>query len=100
MEEVGIDMTGHFSKELKQFLGKQHFGIIVTVCKRAEERCPIIPGVGTRLFWDLEDPSSFEGSEEEKLEKFREIRDQIEEMIHQFLRNRKISRVSKSQVYF
>jgi arsenate reductase len=90
MEEVGIDLNGHFSKELKEFLGKQHFGIIVTVCKRAEERCPTIPGVGTRLFWDLEDPSSFKGSEEEKLEKFRDIRDQIEEKIQQFLRDRKI----------
>ncbi len=90
MEEVGIDISSHYSKELKQFLGKHHFGIVITVCKRAEELCPTFPGVATRLFWDLEDPAAFQGTEEEKLEKFREIRDKIEEKIKIFLKARNI----------
>lgn len=90
MEEIGFDLSNHYSKDLKQYLGKTHFGIVITVCKRAEELCPILPGVSTRLFWDLEDPAAFEGTEEENLEKFREIRDKIEEEIKKFLKDRKI----------
>lgn len=90
MEEIGFELSNHYSKELKHFLGKKHFAVVITVCKRAEELCPIIPGVSTRLFWDLEDPSAFEGTEEGKLEKFREIRDKIEEHIKKFLRDRNI----------
>ncbi len=81
MEELGFDMTGHRSKDLQQFLGKTHFGYLITVCARAEEQCPIFPGVSFRLHWPLEDPAAFEGTEEEKLDKFREIRDQIDEQI-------------------
>ena len=65
MEEVGIDLSDHYPKKLEQFIGEKHFGIVITVCKRAEELCPTFPGVSTRLFWDIEDPSAFEGTEEE-----------------------------------
>ena len=85
MEELGFDMTEHRSKDLQQFLGKTHFGYLITVCAGAEEQCPIFPGVSFRLHWPLEDPAAFEGTEEEKLEKFREIRDQIDERIKLWL---------------
>ncbi len=85
MEELGFDMTGHRSKDLQQFLGKTHFGYLITVCARAEEQCPIFPGVSLRLHWPLADPAAFEGTEVEKLEKFREIRDQIHERIKLWL---------------
>jgi arsenate reductase len=91
MEELGYDLSAHSSKELKQYLGKVHFGVVITVCDKAEERCPTIPGVGTRLYWPFEDPAAFEGSEAEQLSKFREIRDQIDEKLKSWLKERNIS---------
>jgi arsenate reductase len=59
---------------------------VITVCsKEAEERCPIFPGVNRRLHWPFDDPSKFEGSEEQKLEKTRLVRDQIKEKIKEFI---------------
>ncbi len=77
LAEVGIDMVGHSSKDLTVYLGKVHFGYLITVCGNAEERCPVFPGVGVRLHWPFEDPAAIEGSDEEKLAKFRAVRDQI-----------------------
>lgn len=86
MEEIGTDMSGHRSKGLKQWLGKMHFGHLITVCARAEEMCPIFPGMGQRLSWPFEDPTAFEGTQEEKLAKFREVRDQIDQRIQTWLK--------------
>ncbi len=78
MEEAGFDMSEHEPKGLDQFLGTTHFGYLITVCRNAEEKCPTFPGVGNRLFWPIEDPVAFEGSEEEKLDRFRAARDELE----------------------
>jgi arsenate reductase (thioredoxin) len=85
MEEIEIDMSQHTSKDLKQCLGKTHFGYLITVCDRAEQNCPIFPGMGMRLHWSFEDPAAFEGKQEDKLAKFREIRDQIDERVRSWL---------------
>jgi len=81
MEEIGIDMSGHHSKLLAQYLGKIHFGYLITVCSKAEEKCPVFPGMGIRLHWPFDDPAAFEGSEEQKLAKFREVRDEIDHRV-------------------
>ena len=86
MQEIGLNLTGQRSKHVNEYMGKLHFGYTITVCSVAEERCPsVFPGMGQRLHWAFEDPAAFEGSEEEKLEKFREVRDQIDERIKQWL---------------
>jgi len=90
MEELGIDMSGHQSKNLDQYLGETHFGVTITVCKRAEEVCPTYPSLGTRLYWPFEDPAAFEGTQEEKLEKYREVRDSIKARILSWLESRGI----------
>ena len=78
MDEVGIDISSYRSKGIDEYLGKEHFQYLVTVCHDAEQNCPRVwPGVNTRLHWSFEDPAVFEGTEEEKLEKFRQVRDQI-----------------------
>ena len=69
-----------------QYLGKVHFGIVITVCAKAEERYPTIPGFGTRLYWPFDDPVEYQGNDEEKLAKFREVRDQIHERIKDWLK--------------
>ena len=86
MEEVGITLSNQHSKHLKEFMGKVHFGYLITMCDEAEKTCPTtFPGMGQRLRWSFEDPAAFEGSEAEKLEKFREVRDQIEQRIKAWL---------------
>jgi len=86
MEEIGTSLSGQQSKHVKEYMGKVHFGYLITLCGEAEERCPTtFPGIGRRLRWSFEDPSAFEGSEGEKLAKFREVRDGIEQQIKTWL---------------
>jgi arsenate reductase len=86
MEEVGINLSGQHSKHVKEYMGKVHFGYLITMCDEAEESCPTtFPGIGQRLHWAFEDPSAFTGSEDEKLAKFREVRNQIEQHIKTWL---------------
>jgi len=86
MAEAGIDISHQASKGIEAYLGKTHFHYLITVCDDADQNCPTVwPGVNTRLHWSFEDPAKFEGSEEEKLAKFREVRDQIEERIRQWV---------------
>lgn len=78
MAEKGYDLAGHRSKEVFEFLGRAHFGYIITVCSNAEARCPIFPGIAQRLYWPFDDPAAYEGMDAEKLAEFRRVRDQIE----------------------
>ena len=77
----GIDLSAHRSKGLAEYLGKANFDYLITVCGHAEENCPIFPGISQHLHWPFEDPAAFQGSSEEKLAKFNQIRDQIEAKI-------------------
>jgi len=86
MQEVGIDVSGQKSKGVGEFLGKVLFQYLITVCDDAERNCPTTwPGVSKREHWSFEDPAAFEGSDEEKLAKFRQVRDQIETRIKTWL---------------
>jgi len=65
---------------------KEHFHYLITVCDRAERNCPTIwPGINQRLHWSFEDPDAFVGSEEERLNKFREVRELIEVKVKEFI---------------
>jgi len=82
MEEVGLDISGYKSKGVDTYLGKVLFQYLVTVCDDADKNCPTVwPGVNKRLHWSFEDPAAFQGTDEEKLAKFRQVRDQIDEKI-------------------
>jgi len=86
MEEIGVSLSSQYSKPLKEYMGKVHFGYLITICEEAEEECPTtFPGVGQRPRWSFEDPSAFVGSEDEKLAKFREVRNRIEKRIKTWL---------------
>lgn len=86
MEEVGIDIADQYPKGLRTYMGKVGFNYSIIVCARAEMNCPrTFPGVGTRLIWVFDDPRSEDVPEEERLEKFREVRDQIEQKILDWL---------------
>jgi arsenate reductase len=91
MEEIGYDLSRHTSKQLRDYLGKVHFSISITVCNRAKESCPNHPSLGTRFDWPFEDPAEFEGSENEKPAKFRQVRDEIKAKILEWLKERNIT---------
>ncbi len=78
LDELGIDAHTQTSKPLSDYLGRVHFGYVITVCADADAKCPaVFPGMGQRLRWPFDDPAAVVGPDEAKLAKFREIRDQI-----------------------
>ncbi|MEE4276307.1 MAG: arsenate reductase ArsC [Thermoleophilia bacterium] len=84
MSEIGIDISGQRAKGIEEYLGRRHFGYLITVCDHAAKNCPMFPGVATRLHWSLVDPAAAEGSEEERLEVFRRVRDELSRLIDEF----------------
>ncbi len=87
MKEVGIDISGNTSKTVSEMIGAgKIYDYVITVCDTSSgERCPVFPGqVEKRLHWSFDDPSSFEGTFEEKLERTRAVRDEIQTKVKQF----------------
>ena len=80
MDEIGVDISGQESKTLERYLGKP-FDYVITVCDDANEACPFFPGATNRLHWSLPDPSAAKGSEEERLEVFRSVRDALRDRV-------------------
>jgi len=90
MAEVGIDISEQKSKSVAEFAG-QEFDFTITLCgENAKSACPVFPGkVRRRLHWDFLDPAEAEGTEEERLEVFRNVRNQIEARIQEFVKEAK-----------
>ena len=86
LEEIGVDMSAQRSKSLLEYMGKVHFGYLITVCNRADRKCPIFPGMGVRLHWPFDDPAAANGSDDEKLAIFRQVRDQIKTKVLEWLK--------------
>jgi arsenate reductase len=84
MREIGIDISGHRSKSVDEFMN-QSLDTIITVCDHAKESCPIFPGHAVRLHWPFPDPASVEGTEEQRKDAFRKIRDRMRGRIMVFL---------------
>lgn len=76
MEEIGIDISGQTSKTLDRYRG-QKFDYVITVCDKANETCPIFPDQPERMHWTFQDPSAATGSDEQRLQVFRKVRDEI-----------------------
>ena len=97
MKEIGIDISNHRSKHLKEFLNTQ-IETVITVCDNANENCPFFPGQVNRHHWSFEDPAKATGSEEEKLAVFRRVRDQIKMVFEAYAAGRRDqAKVSKSK---
>lgn len=88
MAEIGIDISGHRSKCLDEFLGEP-FDYVITVCDNAAENCPVFPGKATRIHWSFDDPAEATGSEAEQMRVFRRVRDEIRERLEQFVSDAK-----------
>jgi len=76
MKEIGIDISNHSSKHMNDFL-KRDVHTVITVCGNADQACPSFPGQLKRYHWGFDDPAKAEGSDEEVLDVFRRVRDEI-----------------------
>ena len=95
MQEAGIDISQHRSKHLNEFLDRQ-IETVITVCDNADEACPIFPGQVNRHHWPFYDPAKAKGSEEEVLNVFRQVRDEIKKVFEAYAAGRKDVGGSKS----
>jgi arsenate reductase len=84
MREAGVDISGHRSRPLGDFLGRR-FDLVITVCDSAKESCPALPGAERTLHWPFDDPARAVGSEAERLAEFRRVRDEIRSKIEDYL---------------
>ncbi|MBF0384427.1 MAG: arsenate reductase ArsC [Candidatus Omnitrophica bacterium] len=87
MKEVGIDISQNKTKSVLDLLKESKlYSYVITVCDQSQsQKCPIFPGVAKRLHWSFVDPSSFQGSWEEKLTRTRIVREQIRQKIREWL---------------
>jgi arsenate reductase len=76
MREIGIDISGHHSKHMNEFLGRK-VDTVITVCGNADQACPGFPGQSARYHWPFDDPAHATGTDAEKLAVFRRVRDEI-----------------------
>jgi arsenate reductase len=76
MAEIGIDISGHRSKHLNEFLADD-VETVITVCGNADQACPVFPGQMNRHHWPFDDPAHATGTEDEQMQVFRRVRDEI-----------------------
>jgi arsenate reductase len=83
LKEEGIDITGKETRVVDEYITERtHFDYVITVCDETSgERCPLFPGGAKRLHWNFEDPSSFKGSDEEKLAFTVKVKNEIKDKI-------------------
>lgn len=84
MNELDIDISNHTSDDVNKYISDE-FDYIITVCDNAKESCPVFPGKGKRIHWSFKDPADAVGSNEDVLDEFRKVRDQIKSTLEQFI---------------
>lgn len=84
MKEIGIDISDQSSNQIKKEMLDQS-DLLITLCGDARESCPVVPAKVEKRHWNLEDPARVEGTEEQVLVKFREIRDQVKKYVEQLI---------------
>ena len=90
MKEIGIDISQNKTKSVFDlYRQEKRYDFVITVCDQFQsQKCPVFPGTTatTRIHWSFEDPASFEGNREEKLEKIQQVRDKIKQRIEQWVK--------------
>ncbi len=86
MREIGYDLEGQCPKDTQVYLGRLAATHVIIVCAEAEAKCPrLFPGSLNLLYWPFDDPAAATGTAEERLDKFRQVRDQIQQKIREWL---------------
>jgi arsenate reductase len=83
MKELGIDISDHRSKHVDT-VADQRFDYVLTVCDSAKESCPLFPGTAKQIHRAFEDPAAVQGSEQERLSSFRQVRDELRQFLRAF----------------
>lgn len=83
LKEIGIDISGHHAKSVDEIQADQ-VDAVITLC--AEEECPLFLGKATRLHWGLPDPAAVTGNTQERLNAFRQTRDELYRHLKSFLK--------------
>ena len=91
MQEIGMDISGHHSKHLSEFLTRP-VETVITVCGNADQACPMFPGQVNRYHWGFDDPAHATGTEEEQLAVFRRVRDEIRRVFEAYAAGRAAAR--------
>lgn len=99
MAEIGYDLGGQCAKGVREYLGRLFFRYLIIPRTPTGEDCPRVwPGVSERFFWPVDDPTTFGGPERRRLNKFREVRDQISQLTKAWVAERiDLSRVSSTR---
>ena len=86
LDDIGVESGGLHPKGTDKYLGRLAINYAIIVCEKAQHHCPrIYPFSLKTLYWPFPDPAMFEGTEQERLERFREVRDQIDQRIEEWL---------------
>ena len=93
LAEIGIDISAHHSKHMNEFLD-QDVETVITVCGNADQACPMFPGQMNRYHWGFDDPAHATGSEDEQMEMFRRVRDEIRRVFEAYAAGRKDGKAS------
>ena len=88
MAEIGIDISGHHSKHMDEFL-QQDVETVITVCGNADQACPMFPGQLNRHHWGFDDPARAAGDQDEQLVVFRRVRDEITKVFEAYAAGRR-----------
>ncbi len=88
MAEIGIDISGHRSKSMNEFL-QTPIETVITVCGHADQACPVFPGQVNRHHWPFEDPAHATGTEEEQLAVFRRVLREIRRTLDAYVAGRR-----------
>lgn len=88
MAEIGVDIAGHTSKHMNEFLDRE-VETVITVCGNADQACPVFPGQVRRHHWPFDDPAKATGTEEQKTAEFRRVRDEIRRVFEAYAAGRR-----------
>ncbi|MEI6049578.1 MAG: arsenate reductase ArsC [Bacteroidota bacterium] len=90
MQEIEIDISQNKTKSVFDFYKQgKRYDYVITVCDESQaQKCPVFPGtVATkRIHWSFDDPASFQGTWEDRLEQARQVRDKIKQQIEQWIK--------------
>jgi arsenate reductase len=88
LAEIGIDISGHTSKHMDEFLDRD-VETVITVCGNADQACPVFPGQVNRHHWPFDDPAHATGTEDEIAAEFRRVRNEIRRVFEAYAAGRR-----------
>ena len=96
LAEIGIDISGHNSKHMNEFLDRD-VETVITVCGHADQACPVFPGQVNRHHWPFDDPAKAAGTDGEIAAEFRRVRDEIRRVFEAYAAGRNGAPAAPSQ---